>query len=283
MIVQRCGGSVHWADLRQLVTRRELNAAVAAGDVLRLGRGRYGLPHLPDAAKAASRTGGVVSHESAVQHHRLPLLIPPSRAHVTVRPNAHPTVPDGVQVHYRRLRRVGATTVLRTVLDCASTLPFAEALAIADAAVRLNQCSRDDLLAAAASWTGLRRRSVVRVARCVDGRSANPFESALRALSIEAGCDGFEPQMRILAGRPFRVDLGHVRLRVVLEADSFEWHGDRAALRRDCRRYDELVRAGWTVLRFAWEDVMFDPAWVMAVIRDVVRRETASRRAQRRG
>ena len=62
------------------------------------------------------------------------------------------------------------------------------------------------------------------------------------------------------------------RLRIVLEADSFEWHGDRAALRRDARRYDLLVANGWTVLRFAWEDVMHDQDWVRSVLAAVVGR-----------
>ena len=52
----------------------------------------------------------------------------------------------------------------------------------------------------------------------------------------------------------------------MVEADSFEWHGDRAALRRDARRYDLLVADGWTVLRFAYEDVMHDQAWVRSVL-----------------
>jgi very-short-patch-repair endonuclease len=55
-----------------------------------------------------------------------------------------------------------------------------------------------------------------------------------------------------------RPDLVDEDLRLVLEADSFEWHGDRVALRDDARRYDLMVVNGWRVLRFAWEDVMFD-------------------------
>ncbi len=58
-------------------------------------------------------------------------------------------------------------------------------------------------------------------------------------------------------GRP---DLVDERLGIILEADSFAWHGSRAALRRDAKRYDEFVVRGWLVLRFAWEDVMSRPA-----------------------
>ena len=58
--------------------------------------------------------------------------------------------------------------------------------------------------------------------------------------------------------------------RIVIEADSFEWHGGRAALRKDARRYNPLVIDGWIVLRFAWEDVMHDQDYVRAVLRSVV-------------
>ncbi len=65
-----------------------------------------------------------------------------------------------------------------------------------------------------------------------------------------------------------RPDLVDTDLRVVIEADSFAWHGHRAALRRDARRYNRLVTEGWIVLRFAWEDVMHDQDYVRAVLHD---------------
>ena len=61
---------------------------------------------------------------------------------------------------------------------------------------------------------------------------------------------------------------------VVLEADSFEWHGGRADLKRDARRYNAFIVHGWLVLRFAWEDVMFDAAYVRDVLTALVARRT---------
>jgi very-short-patch-repair endonuclease len=37
-------------------------------------------------------------------------------------------------------------------------------------------------------------------------------------------------------------------------------------LRSDARRYNRLVVDGWIVLRFAWEDVMFDPDYIHGVL-----------------
>lgn len=48
----------------------------------------------------------------------------------------------------------------------------------------------------------------------------------------------------------------------MVEADSFEFHGHRRALKRDCERYNALVLHGWVVLRFSWEHVMHQPDYV---------------------
>ncbi|WP_404388709.1 endonuclease domain-containing protein [Humibacillus xanthopallidus] len=85
-----------------------------------------------------------------------------------------------------------------------------------------------------------------------------------------------DPQHRIRYDDFYaRVDLADERLRLVLEADSFEFHGERAAMSRDAERYDELVSRGWLVLRFTWEQVMLRPAWVARVIERTVRRRIA--------
>lgn len=89
----------------------------------------------------------------------------------------------------------------------------------------------------------------------------------LRAIVLQAGLRDFEPQVQIQDdGFAARVDLADTRRRIVLEADSFEHHGHRSALARDCKRYNELTVRGWRVLRFAWEHVMFEPAWVASTV-----------------
>ena len=85
----------------------------------------------------------------------------------------------------------------------------------------------------------------------------------LRAIAIEAGLSA-EPQAAIRLGddevvHPDVVDTGR---RLVLEADSWEFHTGKDAHARDCRRYTLLVVHGWTVLRFTWHQVMHDPHFV---------------------
>ena len=94
------------------------------------------------------------------------------------------------------------------------------------------------------------------------GRAANPFESVLRALTIEEGFD-LTPQLQIADSGLFAVvDLGSEELRLAVEADGFEHHGTRRGLRNDCRRHTELSVFGYSSLRYAFEDVMGDQAWV---------------------
>jgi very-short-patch-repair endonuclease len=97
-----------------------------------------------------------------------------------------------------------------------------------------------ELVDAARRTRGPGRARRLKIAQAACPGAADPFESCLRA--------------------------------IVLEADSFTHHGTRAALRADSRRYDELVRLGWVVLRFAWEHVMSDRAWVAEVVSDCCRR-----------
>ena len=67
--------------------------------------------------------------------------------------------------------------------------------------------------------------------------------------------------------RPDLVDVGR---RIALEADSFAWHGSRAALAADCRRDNALVVSGFVVLRFSWEQVVGEPTRGAETVREAV-------------
>lgn len=176
-------------------------------------------------------------------------------------------------------------TPLRTVLDAATAMPFPEALAVADGALAYGLVRQEELIRAAETTArGAGRLTRLRVARAADGRAANAFESALRGVLIDGGLAGFEPQVRIaLPGGGARVDLADRALRLVLEADSYEFHGTRSAFARDCGRYNALVAEAWTVLRFPWEDVMFKPALVVSTVRSVSDRLRELAKDDRRG
>jgi very-short-patch-repair endonuclease len=79
-----------------------------------------------------------------------------------------------------------------------------------------------------------------------------------------------------------RVDLGDPTRKIALEADSYAHHGTREGLVRDCRRYDELVRSGWLLLRFSWEHVMFEPGWLASIVTDTCALRPVGRNPARR-
>jgi len=153
-----------------------------------------------------------------------------------------------------------------TLAHCLRRLPFDEALAIADSALRAG-VPRSILNRVADEAKGPGSPQMRRVADCASADAANPFESALRAIALDVPGLSVEPQVTIrepdMVARPDLVDR---RLRIVLEADSYEWHGGRAQLSADARRYDLLVVNGWLVLRFSYEHVMTQPEFVRRVL-----------------
>ncbi len=271
-VVQDCGGWATTGEVLEHATRWALREAVRTGRLQRAGRGAYALPGLPEALVVAAELRGLASHLSAALLWRLDVVRQPDAVHVTVPHGTTRAARKGVVVHVTRHPDAGShvrgrTSLGRTVLDCAAVLPFAEALAVADSALKYELTHRE-LIEAAAALPGPARARCLRVALHADRRSANAFESLLRGTLIEAGITSFIPQYEIRAG-PLRVhaDLADPLSGVVLEADSFEFHGGRADFRRDCERYDELVAAGWIVLRLPWELVMFHPETVVRLVR----------------
>jgi very-short-patch-repair endonuclease len=264
------GGCATWGALVARCGNRDVRRALAEGRVRRISRGVYALPASLSAVATARSHRGVLSHESAALHWGFSVLNKPDHPHVTIprnrrrRPSREP-----VTLHWADAPAIDdVTTPVRTVLDCARTLPLGEALVVADSALRTRLVDREELLTAGRRIRRAGRARVVHVAELADGRSESALESMLRAVLIAAGLDMFVPQVLVEDdGFSARVDLADPVRRLVIEADSFEFHGTRKALARDSRRYVSLVVRGWTVLRFSWEDVMHDPDWVVESVR----------------
>lgn len=268
----RLGGVATWSQLRGQVTRSALERAVREGEVLHPARDRYTLPSADEAIRIAHQVSGILCLASAALHHGWAVKQVPEKPHVSFRRNRNltPAQLSLVQPHRHDLTPDmiidGIVTSKEvTLVQCLRALPDDEALVIADSVARAGELAMLARVAVLASGRGAARvRDKAAEARA---DAANAFESVLR--SIANGVEGLrvEPQRLITSITPWaRPDLVDEDLRIVIEADSFEWHGDRRALRRDARRYDLLVVDGWIVLRFAWEDVMFDQGFVREVL-----------------
>jgi very-short-patch-repair endonuclease len=285
MAITRCGGIADAGRLIGLTSRHCVSKAVERQVIVRDSRGRYSLPGGEAGMRAANRLSAVLSHTSAAAYWGWEMKDAPARPTVTVPRNRKvpANVRAEVDVFWRPLApgRIGSASVTsptQTVLDCARWLPFDEALAIADSALRHRSLSHADLVKAGEAVRGHGRREVLRVLENADARADNPFESVLRSIGLDVPRLHLVPQLeiRIPGRRAIRPDLVDETLRIVAEADSFEHHGSRKALVLDCARYDNLVADGWTVLRFAWEQVMYEPAWVRSTLIAVSGRMTSS-------
>src|SRR5690606_34204047 len=73
-LLRRWGGVATRAQLLGRLSRSEVDRALVDGSVLRVGHGRYGLPHLTSDLATAHRLSAVLSHESAALHHGWPVL-----------------------------------------------------------------------------------------------------------------------------------------------------------------------------------------------------------------
>jgi very-short-patch-repair endonuclease len=270
----RLGGVATYGQLVDLSSRRAVSNARAAGRITRVRRGVYALAAVDDARLAAASVNGVVSHLSAALLHGLKVKTPPCRPTVTVRRNRSPKAGDGIDVRYADLLvdevAGGVTTMARTVVDCARSLPYDEALAVADSALRSGKVSRSQLEQAARRAPRTGRAKALRVIRRATPLATNPFESVLRAIAEDVPGLLVVPQGEV--GVIGHADLTDPRLRIAIEADSYEFHALPEAFRYDVRRYTGMVRLGWLVVRFVWEDVMRDPAEVRTVLCDVVAR-----------
>ena len=275
-LLRDLGGIARRSALLRVVDRAQLERALAGGLVVRDGRGLYALPGADEVRRVAARLGGVLCLTSAALQHGWAVKTAPDRPHVLVsrgrklppgaRALAHVHVGDPAACRVRD----GVTDPALTLEHCLRQLPYDEALAVADSALRAG-AGRQLLDELAERARGPGSPQIRRVCENADARADNPFESALRAVAHDVPGLHVVPQTVITDGTfTVRPDLVDQQLLVVLEADSFAWHGKRSALAADARRYNELVIRGWIVLRFSYEDVMFHADEVRRVLLAVV-------------
>lgn len=291
-VLHDLGGVASRAELLTQVTEGALRRAVASGAVMRQSRGRYALPTTPrigeraeltELAEAGRRAAHAVSGTaillSATARWGWPTKWVPTKPQVALPRNRRvtPRVRRAFDVRFRDVPSSDhedgwVTSRVRTALDCASLLEPDEAVTVLDSALREGAVDRDELLLAAAGLAPLYRRKVDELIRFADPLAANPFESVLRWIVSDIPGLDVEPQVRITDddGLIGVVDLADEELRIVIEADSFEWHGQREALERDCIRYNRLIADGWLVLRFSWDQVMNHPERVRELVRRTV-------------
>jgi hypothetical protein len=218
-LVRDLGGVARRSALLRVVPRSDIERAVAAGQIVRDSRGLYCLADADVARRVAARLGGALCLTSAALEHGWAVKFVPDKPHVLVSRGrrlsaverrmayVHIAEPANGQV------RNGATTPELTLAQCSRRLPYDEALAVADSALRAG-IGRSVLHRIAEGARGPGSPQVRRVCAHADHRAANPFESALRAIAQDVPGLEVTPQV-VIADDDFVGSAGPGRRAVV--------------------------------------------------------------------
>ncbi len=194
---------------------------------------------------------GVASHRTAAS---LLGLAPATdgQVHITLAYGKHRRGRPGIVVHQanlgrgdiRRVANIPVTSPNRTLVDIAGEASLDEALRL-----RLT------------TVPALRRymeshRSSAELRRLLDDREDGATQSALERLFLRKlrAAKLPEPRRQFAMGR-YRIDFAWPIRKIAVELDGIGSHFSAAHFRSDLRRQNELVLAGWVILRFTWEDV----------------------------
>ena len=103
-----------------------------------------------------------------------------------------------------------------------------------------------------------------------DGSSAaseRKFVGLLRA----AGITGWQLNYPWNAADPrTTIDIAFVSARLAVEIDGWAWHHSPGRFQRDRTKQNDLIRAGWTILRFTWSDLTDRPTDVIRQVRELL-------------
>jgi hypothetical protein len=236
------------------------------------------------ALRQGAGRAAVASHHSAATLHRLALLkslptgtvtltLPPSKRRERAGPgdvifHAAELPPN----HVTRLYKIPLTSAARTVVDLARTLPFTDAVVVADSALNQEKASKPELrgiLDACKQWPGMKQAR--RVVEFADERAESPLESAARVVFDQFGLDPPELQATVHVQKAAaRVDFLWREHRVIVEADGLHKYNDRKDLIDQFERDRRLRDAGYKVVHFTWRELFQTPEVVIARIRQAL-------------
>jgi len=258
---------------------RAVSKRVAAGRLHRRYRGVYSVGHDITpwqghfmAAVLACGEGAVASHEAAARVHGL--LESAGRLHVTV-PGRRVRI-AGIDAHEtNRLEpcditiedRIPCTSVARTIVDVAERGDRRRTERMMD---RAEQLRIFDLVAIQRVLDRGGGRSGTRLVRSLlgiesGGLTRNELEERFFAICESAGLPRPHVNLPIVLhdGGPHVVaDFAWPELQLIVETDGWTSHGTKLAFVADRRRDRRLKLARWNVIRFAREEVEYEPGCV---------------------
>ncbi len=154
-------------------------------------------------------------------------------------------------------RGIPVTTVARTLVDLSGRLSTAQLGRMADHAMRAGTLRLDDLRKSVTGLPSAPGRHPTRIERVLQRRLAgyDPGDSGLEMRFARAIVGGGLPEPVLqhpvsVGTRRYRIDLAYPDGKIAIEIDGWEYHRSRSAFDDDRNRANDLVVAGWHVLRF---------------------------------
>lgn len=260
--VTRRGGIAHTSVARIAgFGPRTIALAVAAQEVERIRRSWVVTPNCAASRKRAASVGGRATCVSAA--HTMGLWTPTSDDdHVWVPSSASRLDASGIRLHRAEppiavVRTDPLEPALNVLFHVARCLPSADGLAVWESALRKGVVEPATL--AAIRWRSSRAREFARVATFL---SDSGLETHFRELMLTIGVL-LRQQVRI-DGHPVDALIGD---RLAVQIDGFAFHSSPADRRRDLRQDARLVLRGYTVLRFDYVQILFEPDYVIDTVR----------------
>ena len=288
----------------------ELTRLSRGAELMRVRRGAYATPaeeppidprvahlQLLEATLGQSSSESVVSHASAAVLHGLPIAGDQlARIHLTRDRPGQGKVRRYVQVHGRPLEDgdivevagLSVTSLARTVVDLACSLPPLLAVPVGDAARRagLSQSELAAYLQRTRPRYGIGQAR--RTAALLDPRSESPGESMSRVVFAEHRIpmptrqyEAFDEYGRFVG----RSDFGWEEEQTLGEFDGKQKYGQlllkpgqtpQDALFEEKRREDRLRDLGWPIVRWIWSDLFAPQSLVERLRRAFVRGRRAA-------
>jgi very-short-patch-repair endonuclease len=275
------GAVAYWQFIKLGFTPGAIEHAVRLGRLHRVYRGVYavGHPHLSRegrlmAAVLACGPDAVLSHWSAAEHWE---LIRTRRALIAISLPGHRKGHEGLRVHRRkaldkrdRTRRDGIpiTTVPRTLLDLATTAPTKQLQRAVNEAERrglLKERPMRETFERHHRRAGTARlRSLIAAVDPQAHRSRSDLE-----LDFLAFCRRHRLPTPVLNGdiNGYEVDFHWPGTKLIVELDTWDYHGTTAAFETDRERDTYLAGEGYIVIRVTARRLHTDPAGLAETMR----------------
>ena len=234
-------------------------------------------------AKAVIRlvpSGSFISHHTAAE--LWGAALPADGAtHVTLPSARGRQVRQGIRSHYRKdpaqntLRKgLPISTPEQTFLDLAAVgLRLVDLVVVADGMIQADHTSPEQLIQAAAHWSGRGCRVARRAASLARKGVDSPQETRLRLLVVLAGLP--EPRVNlIIRGRDGgwcrRYDLAYEHLRLIIEYDGRQHAKNTQQWPTDIFRREQLDQMRWRLVIVTSEGIYHQPLRTLERVRDAL-------------